>query len=82
VDTVHRKDLKVNGKIKTNLRKIACGDNDPLMAVHRNRIGFHKICNSAYTALIMFSQTSIFNVFPVSLMEKEMCHKNLQWRAF
>jgi hypothetical protein len=47
VYNVHRKDLKVNGKIKINLRKTACGDNDRLMVVHGNRVGFHKICNSS-----------------------------------
>jgi hypothetical protein len=57
---------------------MACDDdNNNLMAVRRNHVGFHKICNSAYTALIMFTRTSNFKVFAVSLMGKEMCHQNL-----
>jgi hypothetical protein len=35
VDNVHRKDPKVNRKMKMNLREIACGDSDNnLMAVY------------------------------------------------
>jgi len=38
VDNVQRKDLKVNGKIKINVRKIACGDNYRLKAVKPCRL--------------------------------------------
>lgn len=28
VENIHRKELKVNGNLKMNLRETACGDND------------------------------------------------------
>jgi hypothetical protein len=74
----HWKGLKVNGKIKPDLRETACD----CQWQDAETVSFYKICNLTFTALLVFLSASSFQKIAVCLMGRKMSQQVLFWAVF